>query len=79
MARKKIILLLTSLFLIFSCLFYLSGCAPAPPPKLTDTVAMVKTHPWVEKTLRHLSLEEKIGQLFLFPSVAAIFLPIVRK
>ena len=83
MVRRKpffLSLFLTSIFsLSFSLfslffLFSLSGCATAPPAKLTESAAMVKTHPWVEKTLHRLSLEEKIGQL-LFVSISGRFFP----
>lgn len=60
--------------IFFILLIYFSGCAPAPQIKLTAAEAMVKTNPWVEKTLRRLSLEEKIGQL-LFVSINGRFMP----
>lgn len=62
------------LWIIFVFLIYFAGCAPEPPVRLIATDAMVKTLPWVEKTLRRLSLEEKIGQL-LFVAINGRFFP----
>ncbi|MCX7974669.1 MAG: glycoside hydrolase family 3 protein [Candidatus Aminicenantes bacterium] len=61
-----------AIFLI--ALILLSGCVPTPTINLTEDQAMIKTHPWVEKTLKKITLEEKIGQLF-FVSISGRFFP----
>lgn len=63
-----------SLLIIFFLIFSLLSCAPKPKIKLTEQKAMITTHPWVEKTLRKLTLEEKIGQLF-FVAINGRFIP----
>jgi len=55
-------------FIIFS------SCLPRPVSKVNYQPTGLKPHPWVEKTLRRLTLEEKIGQL-LFVSVSGRFYP----
>lgn len=60
------------IILFFLILFF--GCQPTAMIKLTAEEAMTKIHPWVEKTLRQLTLDEKIGQL-LFVSISGRFFP----
>ncbi len=61
------------LLLILSA-FILASCLPRPATEPQAQTLAAKPDPWVEKTLRRLSLEEKIGQL-IFVSVSGRFYP----
>lgn len=63
-----------SSLIIFFIFLLLLSCASQPKVKLAEQKAMLKTLPWVEKTLRQLSLDEKIGQLF-FVAISGRFFP----
>ncbi len=61
--------LLFSLILIFCC-----SCGPKPVLEPKPLAPGFVSHPWVEKCLRRMSLEEKIGQL-IFVSASGRFFP----
>lgn len=66
--KKEFWLLLILSWLILSC------CLPRPSTEPQPLKIGAKPDPWIEKTLRRLSLEEKIGQL-IFVSISGRFYP----